>query len=557
MSDEQFERDLRAALERAMRRPAPPALRARVAETLATPRPHRSPWLAHGLALAAGLAAAVVLVAAAVLVYLLRPATAPQIGARPTPAATIRGVGPGLPTSDAWAPDGASFALDEQASGSGQAVVHVFARSGAPLRQIDGWDLVWTGARTFLVSRAPSGGSVVSGSLDSGALSSVADATFAGLVASGHLAAALGLPWTDSTQARFVVWQAGAVGPPQPGIPLAWSPDGSRLAVVHVTQHGQSTGGEDAGWLEVLRVPSLASVAAIHAPPIGVRGAPIFDASGTHLAWPWADASGAGVAILDLASGHVVTLNLGGVESLAWDGTRLLAAEWQRGQIGAFDSAGAALPSDLPFADRVSVSPAGILATYELGQGSAIVRDGGTVQTLPVCGKQVSGISWAPDGRAFLASCIQADGTPATVLVELSGPTAPGPAPTPTPQRSPSAPSATPRASGVPRVVCDRSTPTSAGTDAAGSPIPVKLTCANAVAAAERVIAPDLAVAWIEFDYLHWCPPGDFCAWSGLNDGHVIFHVAGAGPDEVVQVTADAAGRVTASKPQPLPSPSP
>jgi len=100
--------------------------------------------------------------------------------------------------------------------------------------------------------------------------------------------------------------------------------------------------------------------------------------------------------------------------------------------------------------------------------------------------------------------------------------------------------------------VCDKSEPASAGTEDSGSPIPVTLTCENAVAAAKAVVGPDAAIASIEFDYFRWCPRGDFCVMSTWNDGRVIFHVKGLRPDILVDVVADESGRVTASSPQPM-----
>jgi len=100
--------------------------------------------------------------------------------------------------------------------------------------------------------------------------------------------------------------------------------------------------------------------------------------------------------------------------------------------------------------------------------------------------------------------------------------------------------------------VCDKSEPASAGTDDSGSPIPVTLTCENAVAAAKAVVGPDAAITSIEFDYFRWCTRGDFCVMSTWNDGHVIFHVKGLRPDILVNVVADASGRVTASSPKPM-----
>jgi len=155
----------------------------------------------------------------------------------------------------------------------------------------------------------------------------------------------------------------------------------------------------------------------------------------------------------------------------------------------------------------------------------------------------------------------------ATPVPSVSGPVASPPAlpvsapPSASTPASPAPPSGnsgwpSPSTAAAPTVVCDRSAPTSAGTDDAGSPIPVMLTCGNAVAAARAVVGPGQGIAFIEFDYFRWCPPGYFCVASTLNDGHVIFHMKDPRPDIVVDVAADDAGRVTASRPRPMPSPS-
>ena len=160
---------------------------------------------------------------------------------------------------------------------------------------------------------------------------------------------------------------------------------------------------------------------------------------------------------------------------------------------------------------------------------------------------------------------LRASGALAVLLAIAAGCATPVPSvsapPSASPPASPASPSSNPPApspstAAAPKVVCDHSAPSSAGTDASGSPIPVTLTCENAVAAAEAVVGPDPAIAYIEFDYLRWCPPGTFCVVSTMNDGHVIFHMRGLRPDILVEVVADEAGKVTASSPQPLPSPS-
>ena len=76
------------------------------------------------------------------------------------------------------------------------------------------------------------------------------------------------------------------------------------------------------------------------------------------------------------------------------------------------------------------------------------------------------------------------------------------------------------------------------------------------MAAAEAVVGPVPGIAYIEFRYWRWCPPGEYCAITTDNDGHVIFHMKGLRPDILVQLHVDAAGQVIAESPQPLPSPS-
>lgn len=158
---------------------------------------------------------------------------------------------------------------------------------------------------------------------------------------------------------------------------------------------------------------------------------------------------------------------------------------------------------------------------------------------------------------------VRASGVLAVLLAIAAGCATPVPSvsapPSASTAASPAPPSSNPQSpfpttAAAPKVVCDRSAPTSAGTDDSGSPIPITLSCENAVAAAKAVVGPDSASAYIEFDYFFWCPPGAFCAMSTWNDGHVIFHMRGLRPDVVVQVVADDAGRVTASSPQPMPS---
>lgn len=140
---------------------------------------------------------------------------------------------------------------------------------------------------------------------------------------------------------------------------------------------------------------------------------------------------------------------------------------------------------------------------------------------------------------------------PATQAVAPTASVSPSVTLAPSPTASPVAAEA--------KVVCQPNTSTWSKTDANGSqvPIAITLTCENAVAAAKVVVGPQPALAYVEFAFGFWCPPGAFCAASLPNTGHVIFHRKSLLPDLLVGVTADDAGRVTATQPTPLPSPLP
>jgi hypothetical protein len=110
-----------------------------------------------------------------------------------------------------------------------------------------------------------------------------------------------------------------------------------------------------------------------------------------------------------------------------------------------------------------------------------------------------------------------------------------------------------------PKIVCQPDTSTWSTNDVNSSQVPIviTLTCENAVAAAEAVVGLQPAVAYIEFAFGYWCPPGAFCAASLPNTGYVVFHRKGRLPDLLVAVTADETGKARATEPTPLPLPLP
>lgn len=163
-------------------------------------------------------------------------------------------------------------------------------------------------------------------------------------------------------------------------------------------------------------------------------------------------------------------------------------------------------------------------------------------------------------GFAFVGAPVGTNGVKAAlagaIVAALAAACASGPTPTGT------APWAT---TGLaPRVVCDTNPGRSWHADANGSQVPdaITLTCEGAVAAAEAVVAPTPMTSVIEFSFGKWCPHwGEPCGPGPLspNTGYVVFrNCVGrlcAADDLVVLVTADDAGRVTASAPQVAPKP--
>jgi hypothetical protein len=107
-----------------------------------------------------------------------------------------------------------------------------------------------------------------------------------------------------------------------------------------------------------------------------------------------------------------------------------------------------------------------------------------------------------------------------------------------------------------PMVECDRVPDYWLPTNASGSPIPVTLTCANAVAAAKVAVRHRPDISSIEFHYFFYCQPGEYCAITTANDGYVVMHLTGVRPGILVQVHIGEAGRVITSSLFPWASPS-
>jgi hypothetical protein len=92
----------------------------------------------------------------------------------------------------------------------------------------------------------------------------------------------------------------------------------------------------------------------------------------------------------------------------------------------------------------------------------------------------------------------------------------------------------------------------SIGANGTQIPLVVRLTCANAVAAALDQLGGSGGIQGVEFHYGIYCAPGAWCAFTSPDRGYVLVHEL-TGRDEAVYVAVGDDGAITATSPQPFP----
>jgi hypothetical protein len=197
------------------------------------------------------------------------PAPTPARAATSIPPQTGALAGlPGLPIS--WSPDGSHLLVGK--GGTGQLQIRTSA--GGLSATFAGDSAAWLNSTTLAVaahSRTGIGSENVT-------LLDLGGATVATLVpgegdptgndvvllGSGNGEVALIGPRGLSKTQTYVLWDGHNVSAPHQGVPIAFSSDGSRLAVIHPSGSGVGTGvGHLLGSLEILSVPSLQTVSTL------------------------------------------------------------------------------------------------------------------------------------------------------------------------------------------------------------------------------------------------------------------------------------------------------
>ena len=176
---------------------------------------------------------------------------------------------------------------------------------------MQGEGALWVDVRTFVVFGA---GSSVLGSVDSATLTPTGADVGSLALPNGRGAVAVPLSSSLDATSRFAVWTSQGTSSPVSGVPVAWSRDGSRLAIWHWTS-GPS-GPTVRGWIEVVAWPGLRSALQIKSHPTSpFRGQVQFDPAGQHLY--------VNGAVVNLVSGTVTPVIPGfqpGDPTWTWDG---------------------------------------------------------------------------------------------------------------------------------------------------------------------------------------------------------------------------------------------
>lgn len=226
-----------------------------------------------------------------------------------------------------WSPDGSRYAIYEDAADS--YVLHLFDRSGTEVGSVAGvgmFSFAWLDANrfVFLSNRGNGNGGVAAflGRVGSNEFTELGQYDM--FVAGPSGAIALAQIWDPSvsTKHQYVVVSAdGSVSKPRDGDPVAWSRDGTMLAVFHATGLAPAPSGvqsDTLGSLEVVRSTGE-SVVSTQKLTFANPYAAAFSPDGARVAFPYNAQPLNGtpeIAILEIGSGHVTIVPESG--PLAW-----------------------------------------------------------------------------------------------------------------------------------------------------------------------------------------------------------------------------------------------
>jgi hypothetical protein len=367
------------------------------------------------------------------------PATGPGPVATPGPAATpvpeppvrLASVG-GWPI--AWAPDGLHLLVARGSGWTNQQQIQIRDSAGGLSGSFSADHATWVDSRTIAAATQAGGGSggnkgpggssvtvrlidlngniaaTIPGQYSEGGQSS-SGAILLGS-GTGYLGIASQGGW-DSSQSNFVLWDGRGLSSPHAGMPMAFSRDGKRLAVLHPSA---GLGGGSQGWLEIVSVPSLGSVASLSHTNVHVAS----QGNGPGYA-PDVSFSPDGNSLL--VSGTLVDLSRGSTSQVGeggWlaDGTLVTS---NGGVVMRWPAGHATADARFAAGGTVEISRHGDAVEYfRDGRPPLLLAADGTFQQLNLPGiASLDDLSLAPDGGAVAISGRGTNGSRVTAVFSL------------------------------------------------------------------------------------------------------------------------------------------
>ena len=302
-----------------------------------------------------------------------------------------------LATSDTagagWSPDGRWLLVWDAVTNGTAAQRHISLDDahGNVVRTFQGelpveLQPVWLDDHTFVIARD---GRNYLGTIDLSVLTPIPPPFPDGLISNGHGALAYQTSGNADAAARFVGWTfSGGTTAPRPGVPVAWSVDGTKLAIWHWVSG--ASGPAVLGWIEILGWPGLRSLGGVREPLGWIAAA--FDASGRYVL--------ANGKVLDLATGAISPMQLPGSSgSPRFDGANALR----------FPAAAAPLSGDQNAAESADGSTV-VIWTIAGAESIALIRDG-ISRSIEVPGPiEPPTPQLSPDGSGLVVTCVAPNG---------------------------------------------------------------------------------------------------------------------------------------------------
>jgi hypothetical protein len=336
----------------------------------------------------------------------------------------------------AWSSDGRHFMTARGSGWTRSRQIQISDAAGRVTGTFNADSAVWVDRDTIAATRhATSGGSGwprrsgattatvslinlnghVAGSVDgrfAAGGSAMSGATLLGS-GTGYLAIADQGNW-GSADSSFVIWDGARVGSSHSGVPIAFSRDSKKIALMHPSG---GPGGGTSGWLEIVSAPGLNTLASFSHTTVRVT------ASGDGPGFA-PDVAFSPDGQFLLVSGVLVDLSRGSAKQVGdggWlaDGTLVTSAtggvvlQWQGGNSTA--------DTRFPAGGSIDVSQRGdVLEYFGDGRSPMLLTSDGTFRQLNLNGiASIDVLSLAPDGGAVAVSGRASDGSRVTAVALL------------------------------------------------------------------------------------------------------------------------------------------